>query len=81
MLFIETFGEVNDEESLNIYPYLRVIGDTHLKLFYKFLWWKLRCPTIDDFGKRFFLELCDTKFQIHLLKLYMNHLLSLYQDL
>ena len=38
-------------------------------------------PEIKDFGKRFFLEMCDTKFQTHLIKQFMKLLNSMYSDL
>ena len=64
-MFIDLYAEEKYMESV-VEPFYKTIGEVHLKLFYKFLWWKLKSPLIDDFGKKFFLELCDAPFQIYL---------------
>ena len=73
------FGDLEAEESnaeFAVEPYLKSISEEHLKLFYKYIWYRLRSPNIESFGKRFFEELCDTPFQIYLVRLYKDLLAS-----
>lgn len=57
-------------------PHLTTIADDYLTLFYKFIWFKLRTPDLDNFGKRFFFEVADYQYQIHLLIAFMRILES-----
>ena len=76
-MFIALFAEVTE----SVEPWTKNIGEDMLQLFYKSLWLKLRQPDMKDFGKRFFIELCDSRFQIHLLKGFMETLRSIYSDI
>jgi hypothetical protein len=60
-MFIDIFAEERNSEAV-VEPYFKLTGEEHLKLLYKFIWYRLQSPTIEDFGKRFFTELCDTQF-------------------
>ena len=76
------FSSVLGEAALPpIEPWVNTFGEENLQLFYKFVWLKCRQPEIDNFGRRFFLELCDTQFQIYLVKKYLAVLNSMYSDL
>jgi hypothetical protein len=62
-------------------PYVKTIGEDNLKLFYKWIWIRCKMPDIDDFGRRFFLEMGDWKYQVTLLKKYMQTLHTSFTDL
>ena len=74
-MFIALYAEISDKE-LAVEPYISTIGMEHVKLLYKYIWIKMKHPEIEDFGKRFFFELCDTNFQIQLVKSYMEATVS-----
>jgi hypothetical protein len=77
-MFSSVLGETNLPA---IEPWVITFGQESLELFYKYIWAKCRQPEIENFGKRFFLELCDTPFQILLVKKYLGVLNSMYSDL
>ena len=56
-LFVKLYGETDKDKSIE--PYINTIGEEYLKLFYKYIWFKLRSPEIENFGKRFFNEIAD----------------------
>ena len=64
-----------------IEPYIKTIGEDCLQHFYKFIWARCKTPDIENFGKRFFLELGDCKYQLTLLKKYLQLLQSCYTDM
>jgi hypothetical protein len=78
-MFATLFAEVSDPDPIE--PHVKTIGNENVQLFYKWIWVRLRNPDIENFGKRFFFELCDLRFQIYLLKTYMTVLTSLYSQL
>ena len=57
-MFIACFAESHDR---NLEPYVDKIGETFLELLYKHVWWRMRMPEIENFGKKFFFELCNTR--------------------
>jgi hypothetical protein len=64
-----------------IEPFVGATGDEYVKLFYKYIWFKIKSPEIENFGKRFFLEIADTHYQIHLVKAFMKIMQSLYTEI
>jgi hypothetical protein len=57
----DMFSSVLGEAALPpIEPWVNTFGEESLQLFYKFVWIQCRQPEIDNFGRKFFLELCDT---------------------
>lgn len=73
-LFVKLFAEVDKKTSVE--PYILSTGEEYLKIFYKYIWWKLKSPEIENFGKRYFHELPDTDYQIQLVRSFMDVLSS-----
>ena len=64
-MFTKTFSDHDYNSAIE--PFVITVGEEYLKLFYKFIWFKCKNPEVDDFGKKFFFDICDTNFQIHLI--------------
>lgn len=79
-MFVTLLAE-QPKDSVLIEPQVITIGDEMLKLFYKYLWFKNKNPEIDNFGQRFFNEIGDADYQIHILRSFMNMLWSSYREL
>ena len=78
-MFITVFAEVSVPPAIE--PWTITVGEENIQLFYKYLWVRCKSPEIKDFGRNFFFEVCEPKFQIHLVKQYMKMLNSMYTDL
>ena len=50
-----------------MFPELNKIAEDYLELFYKFIWWKMKSPEIDNFGQKFFNEYCDVNTQLNMI--------------
>jgi hypothetical protein len=59
-LFVKLFAEADMKTTVE--PSILTTGEEYLKVFYKYVWWKLKSPEIENFGKRFFLELSDNDY-------------------
>jgi hypothetical protein len=77
-MFIDIFAEKTAD---SIEPYVQAIGKEFLENFYQYVWYRLKQPSIDAIGKRYFLELCNDNQQIYLIKTYKDTLMSTYNEL
>ncbi len=80
-MFSALFTDHDTVSSEMIEPYIKIIGEDNLELFYKWIWVRCKNPEIENFGKRFFLEMGDWKYQMTLLKKYLATLQSSYTDM
>eukprot|EP00347_Sterkiella_histriomuscorum_P005686 403355653 len=70
-LFIKLFVEAPIQDA-EVYPHINLVAQDFLDLFYKYIWFKLKSPDIKNFGKRFFMEIADTPYKLHLLVKFMK---------
>lgn len=62
-MFVDLLLEIEPNQiDVAVEAFTKATGEAWVKLLYKYIWTKLKAPSIEDFGKRFFHEVCDVKF-------------------
>jgi hypothetical protein len=77
-MFVDLLFESTEETE----PYMGVAAKQFLNLLSRYIWVRAGSPLIDNFGLRFFNELCDLPFQMSLVKKFLHTILSsVYTDI